>query len=68
MASDALQFTPRFLAQMKEHIELHNSGKFPKNSNCSSHFKDVNSARSNHFGLTLGGFLWSTPSNEVQLY
>ena len=38
MPSDTLLFTPRLLAQMKELIELHNLGKFPEDSNCSSPF------------------------------
>ena len=30
----------QFLLQMKELIELHNSGTFPGDKHCSSHFRD----------------------------
>ena len=62
MPSDILSFIPQLLAQMKELIEIHNSGKFPEESDRSD------SIRSNHFGHILGDFYEVLPEMRSDLY
>ena len=63
MPSDALQFVPQVLHQVKALIKLHNPDKFFEDSSFGSNFRDLQTERSNHFGLILGGFLWSLCKN-----